>query len=272
MSDILVLLNTPFFVRALAAGVLVSVVCSALGVFVVLRGWSFLGAGISHSAFAGVALGLLLGINPLLVAMLFCSLVAVGVGTVSRAGKVSEDTSIGIFFASTMALGFVLISFTSNPNVDVMGYLFGNILAVSRDFLVIAGATSSVILGILLLFYKEFVLLAFDEELAPLCRIPARALNLLLLVLIAVAIVLSVRVVGIILVSALLVTPAATALQLARDFDRVMLLAVAVGVATTVVGLFASYFLDIGPGAAITLLGAAVFVLTAGMRRCWRSN
>lgn len=267
MSSLFELLGTPLLSQALLAGVLVSVVCAALGVFVVLRGWSFLGVGISHSAFAGVALGLLLGINPLLTAMLFCSVVALGIGTLSRAGKVSEDTSIGIFFAATMALGFVLMSYAPNPNVDVMGYLFGNILAVSREFLLYAVLTSAVVVGILALFYKEFVLLAFDEELAPLCRIPARALNLLLLVLVAIAIVLSVRVVGSILVAALLVTPAATALQLARDFDRVMLLAILIGVATTVVGLLSSYYLDTGPGATITLLGALVFVVAAGARR-----
>ena len=130
----------PFFLRALIGGSIVGVACSVCGVFVVLRGIAFIGAGISHSAFAGVALGLLFGVNPVLSAVLFCAVVALGVSKVTERGIVKEDTAIGVFFAASMALGVILLSFAHDVQVDIVGYLFGSILSLANREVTIAGA------------------------------------------------------------------------------------------------------------------------------------
>lgn len=257
--DLLEILDYQFMQRALLAGALVGLVCSLLGVFVVLRGLAFIGAGISHAAFAGVGLALLLGFPPLFGAFLFCSLIAVLIGHFSRLGSVREDTSIGIFFAASMAFGVLLVAFLKNPNIDLMSYLFGGILTVSDYDLYVSFVLGLVVLAILLFLYKEFVNISFDEELAAISGLPARSLSYLLLVLLALAVVVSMSLVGIILVSALIVTPAATALQLERDIDRVMITAGAIGVLSTELGLLLSFYIDSAPGPTIVVFSTLIF-------------
>ncbi len=255
------LLDYNFMQRALVAGALVGIVCSVMGVFVVLRGLAFIGAGLSHAAFAGVALGLLLGVEPVLSAFIFCSLVAVGVGHLSRIGHIKEDTSIGIFFAASMAFGILIVGLLKNKNIDLMSYLFGSILTISDYDLYLIIVLGVIVLFTLFLFYKEFVTVIFDEEHALLCRMPVKFLSYLLLILLASSVVVSINVVGVILVSALIVIPAATALQLARDFDRVMLISGVLGVGMTEFGLLSSYWLNTAPGPTIVLFATAIFVL-----------
>ena len=210
MSDVL---SYPFMQRALVAAVLVGVVCSVIGTYVVLRKMAFIGAGISHSAFGGVALGYLLGLDPIGIAIPFCFATAMAIGWVSRKGRVSEDTAIGIAFASTMALGALFISLKKGYNLDLFGYLFGSILAVSKsDLWLILGLGLGVIVIVALLF-KELLFVSFDEEMAAVSGLPVQTLYFLLLGLMALTVVISIKIVGIILVEALLVIPAAAAFQ-----------------------------------------------------------
>ena len=260
-------LQYDFMQRALVAGALIGLVCSVIGVYVVLRGLAFIGAGISHSALAGVAIGLLLGIPPLFASLVFCSLIAIALGAVSRVGRIREDTAIGVFFAATMALGILLMSFAKSNTVDLVAYLFGSILTVSNNELYYSAALVGLVIFGVTLFYKEFLSVIFDEELAELSGIPARFVIYLLLVLVSIAIVASIKLVGIVLVSALIVTPAATALQLARNFNHVLIISALIGVIETEVGLLASFYLDCPPGATIVLLSTAVFILAALSRR-----
>jgi ABC-type Mn2+/Zn2+ transport system permease subunit len=255
------ILEYAFMQRALIAAVLVGMVCSVIGTYVVLKKLAFIGAGISHSAFGGVALGYLLDVSPLGVAIPFSLATAMAIGWVSRKGRISEDTAIGIFFAGTMALGVLFVGLSTGYNVDLFGYLFGSILSVSTsDIWIILGLGLGVV-GVVLLLFKEFFFMSFDEEMAAVSGVPVGWLYFLLLGLIAVTVIVSIKIVGIILVAALLVIPAAAAFQLTRGFVRMMLLSVLFGVVSGVAGLFISYYADLASGATIVLTAAAIFLL-----------
>lgn len=265
------LLSYHFMQRALIAGTLIGAVCAIIGTYVVLKGLSFIGAGIAHASFGGVALGFFLKFNPILTAVFFCLGTAWGIGLVSRKGQVKEDTAVGIFFASTMALGILIIGFMRGYNVDLFGYLFGSILAVSGDDVWITVGLSAAVLILVLLFFKELLFVVFDAEMAAVTGVPAAKVYFLLISLIALTVVLSIKVVGIVLVSALLVTPAAAAYQLTENFRRMMLLSILIGVASTVGGLLLSYKLDTASGATIVLLSTLIFFVSALLSpRRWR--
>lgn len=254
--------NLEFMQRALAAGALIGLVCSICGVFVVYRGLAFIGAGISHAAFAGVAIALLFAWPILLTTLIFCSLVALITGFAAQRGNLENDTAVGISYAAFMALGLVLVGFLENKSIDLQSYLFGSLLAVSAQDLRSILVLSLIVLFCIFLLYKEFVLTTFDQELAFITGIPFKTLSYLLLVLLAITIVIASKAVGIILVSALLVTPAATAMQLAEDFDRVLLYSSIIGVTTTVGGLVVSYYLNSAPGASIVLFSTLIFIFS----------
>ncbi len=250
-----------FMQRALIEAVLIGGICAVIGVYVVLNGLSFIGAGISHSTFAGVALGLMVGIDPLWTALLFSTLVALSIGAVSERTNLKHDTSVGIFFAATMALGVMLIGLMDDYYVDVFSYLFGNILALTATDIWVSAIMAALVLGIVILLFKEFLALSFDAEVAAVMGLPVRKLHYLLLVLIAVTVVLSVKSVGVVLVSALIVTPAAAAFQLTVNFRRMMLLSVLFGIGSALSGLLISYYIDIPSGAGIVLIATVLFFL-----------
>jgi ABC-type Mn2+/Zn2+ transport system permease subunit len=257
------ILSYTFMQRALLASVLIGTVSAVIGVYVVLRGLSFIGAGIAHASFGGVALGFLLGTNPVLTAVVFCLLTAWGIAWTSRRAEVREDTAIGIFFAATMALGILFIGLMKGYNVDLFGYLFGSVLSVTQADLWLSGLLGVGVLLIVGLFFKELLFITFDPEMARVSGLPAGALYVLLLSLMALTIVLSIKVVGIILVSALIVIPAAAAYQLTEDFRRMMILAVVIGNLSAIVGLFLSYGLNTASGATMVLTATTVFLLSA---------
>jgi ABC-type Mn2+/Zn2+ transport system permease subunit len=253
------ILGYGFMQRALVASVLIGTVTAVIGVYVVLRGLAFIGAGIAHASFGGVALGFLLGVNPVLAAVAFCLATAWAIAWTSRRAEVREDTAIGIFFAATMALGIVFIGFMGKYNVDLFGYLFGSVLAVTPEDLWLSGALGVVVLAVIGLFFKEFLFITFDPEMAKVSGLPASGLHLLLLSLMALTVVLSIKVVGIILVSAMIVIPAAAAHQLVEDFRGMMGLAVALGNLSALVGLFLSAWLDTASGATMVLTATVIF-------------
>ncbi len=263
------MLSYGFMQRALAAGLLAGVLCATLAFFVVLKRLSFIGVGISHSAFGGVAIGVLLGVEPILVAAVFAVLVAWAIGFVSQRGRLAEDTAIGVMFSTAMGLGVLLLSLSSSYQVDLFGYLFGNILAVSWRDLWLMSAAAVVVLGAVGLLFKELLFVTFDEEVARASGLPAGALYYLLLTALAVSVVVSIRVVGIILVEALLVLPAATAMQLTRGYRAMLAISVGLGVVSSVGGLVISYAFNVASGATIVLLASSFFFasLAAGRRR-----
>jgi zinc transport system permease protein len=252
------MLALPFMQRALLAGGLVGLLAGYYGAFVVQRRLSFLGVGLSHAAFGGVALGLLLQVEPLAVAVPFTVAVALGITAVTERGLTSSDTAIGVFFALAVALGILFLAQTPAYTGDAFAYLFGSILAVSRaDLWVIGGVTAATLAT--LPWWGRWAYATFDRDLAVADGVPVRRDNYVLAVLLAVAVVAAVKVVGIVLMAAFLVIPAATARLLTGTFRGMTLLAVGLGGGSAVAGLMAAYALDWPGSATIVLLQAGLF-------------
>jgi zinc transport system permease protein len=260
-------LSYEFGQRALIAGVLVGLGCAVLAFFVVLRRMAFVGVGISHAALGGVALGITLGIDPVLAALVFSVAVAWLIGAVGGRGKLGEETAIGIFFPTAMAFGVALMAGTPEYRQDLLGYLFGNILLVRDADLILAAVLVGSALLITLFFFKELLFISVDEETARASGLPAERLRYLLLTLLAVTIVSAIKVVGIVLVSAFLVIPAATAQLVAPSMRAMMGLSVLFALVSVVGGLWIAWVMDLPSGAAIVLVAAAIFfVAMVGQR------
>lgn len=251
-------LSLPFFQRALGAGVLVGLLSSYYGVFVVQRRLSFLGVGLSHAAFGGVAIGLLAGTNPIWTALPFTVLVALGITWVTQRGTVSGDTAIGVFFAVSLALGVVLLSFRHSYTAGAFTYLFGSILAVRpADLWIVGGiAVVTIVTGPL---WGRWAYATFDRDLARADGLPVQRDDYVLSVLLAVTIVAAVKIVGIVLAAAFLVIPAATARLVTSTFSAMTVGSLFVGGTTAVGGLAFSYAFDIPSGATIILVQAVAF-------------
>ncbi len=256
-----------FMQRALLGGVLVAAICALVGTYVVLRGLAFVGDALAHAAFPGVVIAYLLKGNIYLGALLFALATALAVGLVSRHGRVSHDTAIGILFAGAFALGVLLMSMIQGYTVDLFSFLFGNVLGISERELWLVALLGGVVVLTITVLYKELLLLSFDPTVAEAMGYPVQAFNYLLLGLIAVTIVISIQAVGIILVVALLVTPSATAYLLSQRFFRMMVLGVLLAALAAVVGLYLSYYLNVASGAAIVLVSTCLFFLVLAGRR-----
>jgi manganese/iron transport system permease protein len=264
-----------FMARGLLAATLVGITCSILGCYVILLGMAFLGDALSHAILPGVVLAYLWGWPLALGALIAGIIVAVGIGALSQRGEVREDTAIGIIFAGCFALGVAMLSGVRSYAVDLAHILFGDVLGVSQQDLWLTLALSSLVLVTLLLFYKEFTLLAFDATLAVVLRLPARFLRYLLLILIAITIVTSLQTVGVALMLAMLVTPAATAQLLTRRLPSMMVVAALIGATANIVGLYSSYYWNIASGPAMVLAATSIFALAflfaPGRGMIWRT-
>jgi len=261
------MLEYAFMQRALAAALIVGLVSGALGFFVVLRRLAFIGVGISHSAIGGVALGLVLGIHPLASGAAFALAVALGIAFASRRAGLDEDAVIGVFFSASMGLAVVLFSLERGYRPDLFGYLFGNVLAISAGELWVLAASAAAILALLAATFREHLFIAFDEELARAYGSPVERMNALLLVLVAAAVVVGMRLVGVLLIEALLVIPAAVAALWAANFRAQLVLSVALAVGSGALGLAAAWALDVAAGGAIVLVAASCFFATLSLRR-----
>lgn len=258
----------PFMVRGITAAVLVGIVCAVLGCYVILRGMAFLGDALSHAVLPGVAAGYLVSggaRGPVFWwAMATALLSALGIGAVTRTSKIKEDTAIGIIFAGMFALGIALISTVRNYTADLTHFLFGDVLGVSSADLVRTAIFGVLILLVIFLFYKEFLVLSFDPTLGATLRLPNRLLEFALIALIAMAIVVSLQTVGVALMVALLVTPAATASLLTRRLPRMMAISALIAAFSGISGLYFSYYLNIASGSAIVLTCTVIFILVWG--------
>ncbi len=263
-----------FMRHAFVAGLIIGITCSILSVYVVLKRLAFIGQGISHSAFGGVALALLLfedsafaDLKVDAVTLVFCLAVAVLIGWASRGRRISGDSAIGIFFAVSMAAGVIFIALRQRYTGEVFSYLFGNILGVSSSDIVAISVLAALVLGVILAFFKEIFFFCFDERLAAVSGLPTRFLHYLLLILLALTIVISIKVVGIILVSAFLVIPGATAKLLSTSIKKMLIISAAIGIASSLIGLFVSYHLEIPSGATIVLVQFLTLITAMLVRR-----
>lgn len=257
------LLQYTFIQNALIAAILASVACGIIGAFVVVKKIVFISGGIAHASFGGVGLGYYLGINPMLGVLPFSLLSALVMGTVSKKSKIPEDSAIGILWSLGMALGVIFVYLTPGYAPDLMTYLFGNILTVPRFDLYLMLVIDIVIVCAVYMFYKEFLSLCFDEEFTTVQGVPTEKLYLFLLCIIALTIVVLIKVVGIILVIALLTIPATLSRKFTNNLKRMMLISIVFGTVISVTGIGLSYALDVPSGATIILVLSLVYGLVA---------
>ncbi len=254
-------LTYEFMQRGLLASTLVGVLCAVVGCYVVLRGMAFLGDALAHAILPGVAIAYLLDGNLMLGALVAAIIVAMLIGFLSRQGTIKEDTAIGILFAAALSLGVLLISSIRTYAVDLTHILFGNVLGVSSEDLIITAVLGVVVLGFIVVFYREFLVMSFDPVLAATLRMRAERFRTLMLILLALTIVVSLQTVGVGLVSAMLVTPGAAAYLLTRRLASMMIVAAIIGAVSSVVGLYLSFYLSVASGAAVVLAATAIFLL-----------
>jgi ABC-type Mn2+/Zn2+ transport system permease subunit len=254
-------LSYAFLQRGMIVAVLVGVACAVMGCYVVLRSMAFIGDAMAHSILPGVAVAYLLKGNLLVGALAAAVAVALGIGFFSRQGRLKEDSAIGILFAAAFSLGVILISSIRTYAMDLSHILFGNVLGVSTTDLYLTAGLVLLVLAVVLLLYKELLVVSFDPVLASTLRLPAERLRMVLLVLLALTVVVSLQSVGIGLVTSMLVTPGATAYLLTKRLPRMMGLSALIGALSGVIGLYASYYLDVVSGAAIVLTATGFFLL-----------
>ena len=265
MEALLEPLGHAFFVRALLAAALVGTVCAVVGTFVVLRGLAFIGDAISHAAFPGVVVAFLLKGPYLIGAGVAAVATALAIGWVSRRARIRADTAIGVLFAGTFALGVFLFSTIQGYVADLFSFLFGYLLSTTVEDLVGLAILGTLVLGTVAVLWKELLYATFDPLGAAASGLRVDRLESLFLALVALTIVISLQAVGIILVVAMLVTPAATAQLLAVRFGRLVAVAVAVGIGASIVGLYLSYWLDAASGATIVLVETVAFLVALAL-------
>ena len=265
MTDLWQFLREPFqfafMQRALLATLMVSVVSACIGTFVVLKGLAFIGDALAHASFAGVAMAFVLGGNIYLGALVAALVTALAIALVGGRARVSFDTAIGIIFVGAFALGILIVSRQANYTVDLFSFVFGNVLGVGRDDLLLIALMGLVVLAVVALFYRQLLFTAYDPTMAAASGVPVGLVQYGLLAMLAVSTVVALKAVGIVLVVAMLVTPAATASLLVRRVHYIMALGAIVGAVSSVVGLYVSYYADVASGAAIVLTATVLFLL-----------
>lgn len=259
-------LQYPFMVRGLVAALLVGILCPVVGSYIILQGMAFFGDALSHAILPGVVAAFLLSWPLAVGALIVGVLAAVGIGLLSERGEIREDTAIGIVFAGSFALGIAMMSTVRSYAVDLTHILFGNVLGISTSDLWMIATLGALILLVVILLYKEFLVMTFDPTLAVVLRLPARFLRYLLLILVALTIVVSLQTVGIALMLAMLVTPATAAQLLTRRLPSMMALAAIIGALSNVTGLYLSYYFNVASGPAMVLVATAVFLVVFLLR------
>ncbi len=257
-------LGYSFLLRGFAAAIMIGIICAVVGTFVVLKGLAFIGDALAHIAFTGIVAAFLIGFSFYLGALAAAIIAALGIGAVSQRTGVSTDTSIGIFFSGIFALGVVLMSIgIQSYTIDLFSYLFGDILSVRQSDLISILILGGIVLAIIAVLYKELLFVSFDPVVAESAGLPARWMQMLLLVLLSVTVVVSVQAVGIILVVAMIVTPSATAYLLTDRFGVMMILGAVFGALSATGGFYLSYYADVPSGGAIVLVATALFAIVA---------
>ncbi len=255
-------LQFTFMRNALLAGILVSIACGIIGTFVVINRIVFISGGIAHAAYGGIGLAYYLGFNPVLGAVIFGLTSALAMSAVQRKTRQRADTIIGVMWAIGMAVGIIFVDLTEGYKADLMSYLFGSILAVPTGDLLLMLALDLIIVGVVSALYKELVALSFDDTFATVENVPVDAVYMILVSLIALTVVMMMRVVGLIMVIALLTIPAAISGQWVQDLKKMIALAIALGMIFTTIGLWLSFWFNLTSGATIILVSGAAYLAT----------
>jgi ABC-type Mn2+/Zn2+ transport system permease subunit len=253
------LIEMAFFRNAFLMCFLLGLLFGLLSFFIVMRKMAFLGAGIAHTAFGGVALGILLGVHPFYTSLVFCMASAILIGKLVKVGRISYDTGIGILFSFAMALGALFIALRKAYTFDLSGYLFGNILGVTKTDLFLALGTVLIVVPFILILFQKLLFITFEKKVAAVSGVKTNLLDMLLLIFLALVIVVSIKIVGIILVSALVVLPASFGMLLSRDYRKVITIGVGYALFIMIGGLFLSYYADTPAGATMVVGGTIVY-------------
>jgi ABC-type Mn2+/Zn2+ transport system permease subunit len=255
-------LEFAFMKRALMAGVLIGPLCAMLGVFIVLRRMAFFSDAIAHAALTGIALGLILRYNPSVMVVIFSVVVAFIMAYLFETTELASDTVVGVLFSSAVAFGVILLGFVKGYSIDISSILFGDILGVSRADIIIALMLTLIVAAVILSFLKVFVSLTFSPDLVKVEGVNVRFFHYLFILLIAFTVAVGIKIVGVLLVSALIIIPAAAAKNLSRNFKEMLILAVLFGFLSTTTGLVASYYLNTASGPTIVMAGTLIFALS----------
>ena len=255
-----------FMIRAFIAGSMIGVIAPVIGTFLVAKRYSLMADSLAHVSLAGVALGLLLGIYPLYTAVAVAVVTAIVIEKLRSARGISGEVALAMFLSGGLAVAIVLIGLGKGFGVDLFSYLFGSITTVQATDLWIIGGLSIVVLAMVLLLYKELVYASFDEEAALVSGVPTRGINIILMVLTAVTVSVAMRVVGVLLIGALMVIPVVTAMQMRQSFRNTILIAIVFSLAAVGAGLFLSYYLNLASGGTIVVVSLAMFLATIGLR------
>lgn len=261
------ILKYPFMQRAIIAGVVLALLLAWLGVFVIMRRMSFFSDGIAHASLAGVAVGVLAGVHPLTTALVFSVVFSIVIYYLEKKTTLSSDAIIGILFTSGMALGVVLLSFKKGYQPDLVSFLFGNILAIRPADLAVISALSAVILAFLAYNHKGITLMALDMDTAYMAGVRVDLLHVTFYIILAVAVVLGLKILGIVLVSALLIIPASTAKLVSKSFKGLIVQSIVFSEVIVILGIALSYALDSPTGPMIVLVGAGVFVAVFSIKQ-----
>jgi len=269
---VLEILELGFVQRALVTGIAVAVICSAVGLFLVLRRHSLFGDALAHAAFGGIAVGLFANVYPIWTAIVVSVLAALGMTKLRQSAKIPPDATVAVLLSSGLALGIVLVSLSGGFSVDLFSFLFGSILLVSQDEVVIILALSAIIMTILLLLYKRFMYITFDEEQAKVSGLQVSKLNYLFIILASIAVISSIRLVGILLISSLIVIPNITAMMFGKGFKKTAVLSGAIASSSVVAGIMISYVANIATGGTIVLVLVITFLTTLAIKRAQRQT
>lgn len=251
-----------FMVRAFEAGLIVALICPLIGIFLILRRYSLIADTLAHVSLAGVAIGLITKFNPIITATITAVVSSVLIEKLRLTKKVYGESALAIFLSGSLAIAIVLISAAHEFNVDLLSFLFGSILAVRDSEIGLIFVLGFVVAVLITSFYKELLYVSFDEESAQVTGIPTKFINLLLIVLTAVTISISMRIVGILLISALIVIPVVTALQLGKSFKQTLIIAELISIFSVVAGIFISFYLNLAAGGSIVVIALVIFLLT----------
>lgn len=261
MEFMMDLMHYEFLQKALVTSILVGIICGIIGSFIIMRGMALMGDAISHAVLPGVAIAYMLGINYFYGAVAFGILSAIGIGFVSQNSRIKNDSSIGIVFSAFFALGIILIA-KAQTATDLTQILFGNVLSVRTSDMIMTLITGIIIVVVVTLFYKELLVSTFDETMAATYGLPTRFIHYVLMVLLTMATVASLQTVGVVLVVAMLITPAATAYLLTNRFWLMIWLASTIGALSSIIGLYISFKQNLPSGAVIVLVTTTIFILT----------
>jgi zinc transport system permease protein len=248
--------------RALLSGIAISIMCSIVGLFLVLKRHSLFGDALAHVAFGGIALGLFTGVYPILTAYVVAILSAVGVNKLRESTKIPPDSSIAVLLTSGLAIGVILISISGGFTLDLFSFLFGNILLVSNEDLIMILITDAIVVPIIYVLYKRLMLIVFDENQAKVSGLNVTWINTLFIVLASITIIASIRLVGVLLISSLIVIPNITALLLGKGFKKTIFISCAISVFSVVFGIVASYYVNLVPSGTIVLTMVSMFIVT----------